>query len=62
MENLCHGRYLQVEGPAVDLYGKDMHLGPFRRIHIYMNPIIRELEVGTVKPEALCRGHKLQET
>jgi hypothetical protein len=62
MGNLCHGRYLQVEGPALDLYGKGMHLGFFRRIHLHMNPIIRKLEVGTVKPEALCLGHKPQET
>ena len=57
--NLCHGRYLPVEVPAVDPYGKGIHLVP--TIDQRINSLQGEHKSGTVKPEVLCCVHKLQE-
>jgi hypothetical protein len=61
IENLCHGRDLPVEVPAVDIYEKGTHLGP-TGIHRHKDSLLVELEFGTVEPEVLCCVHKLQET
>ena len=54
MENLCHGRYLPVEVPAVDGYGKSVHLGISIAVHLHINLPSRKLEFGTPEPQVLC--------
>src|SRR5258708_6077367 len=61
MENLCHGRHLPVEVPAVACYDEGIRLGPLAEVEIHINSLAGELELGTVEPEVLCRVHKLQE-
>ena len=54
MENLCHGRYLPVEVPAVDGYGKSVHLGISIAVHLHINLPSGKLEFGTPEPQVLC--------
>src|SRR5882757_5282989 len=61
IEILCDGRNLPVEVPADDIYEKGMHLGS-TGIHPHNDSLRVKPEFGTVKPEALCCVHKLQET
>jgi hypothetical protein len=49
IENLSHGRYLPVEVPAADMYGKGIHLGLLWRIHFHTNSILRGLEFDSVE-------------
>src|SRR6266436_5290036 len=60
IENLGHGRYLPVEVPAVDIYGKGKHLG-LTGMDVHINPFVVEFEPGTVESGDLCPFHKLQE-
>src|ERR1700679_1525571 len=57
--NLCHGRYLPVKVPAVNLSGDGTRVSLTEK-HPYM--LVRELDLGIVEPEALCCAHKLRET
>jgi hypothetical protein len=61
MGNLCHGRYLPVEVPADDSYGKSIHPGISAGIHIHINSPPGELEFSTPEPQVLCCVHKPQE-
>jgi hypothetical protein len=60
--NLGHGGYLPVEVPAVDIYGKGIvwHID-LKRIDLHVNVLAVKFELGTVKPEAFCSPHELQE-
>src|ERR1700679_1771493 len=58
--NLCHGRNLPVEVPAVNPYKKRTHAGlTGRRQHISF--LVLEHDLGCVEPEVLRCVHKLRE-
>jgi hypothetical protein len=59
---LGRGRYLPVEVPAVDIYGKGVHLYLPTGIKFYIKLHHGELEFDTLELEVLCGVYKLQET
>jgi hypothetical protein len=63
IENLCHGKHLPVEVPAVDNYGKGIIcLGLLVGIEIYMTSPLAEIKPGPVELDVLLCVHELQET
>src|SRR6266849_1661971 len=58
IENLCHGRYLPVEVPAINPYTKGKRARPYQNC----NSLGLEHNLDIVEPEVLCCVHKLWET
>ena len=59
--NLCYGRYLRVELPAINRYEKGVHIG-FTEKYPHFNFLSLEPDLVIVEPEVLCCVHKLRET
>src|SRR5580658_2041814 len=61
IENLCHGRYLPVEVPAINRYNKGIRPGLTER-HPHNNFLVLKHDHRIVEPEVLRCVHKLLET
>src|SRR6267154_709520 len=59
--NLCHGRYLPVEVPAINPYSKSKR-DRLTEKHLHIDELVVKHDHGFVKREVLCCVHKLRET
>jgi len=59
---LSQGRYLPVEEPAFDSYGKGIYVGLLTGIDHHVNMFLRKFELYIVELEVLRCVHDVQET